>query len=219
MIAGILISIRKCYMAKNKIAALVSDSLSSLENINQAAPQLSRLVEAGGIQLGTFCSIAARFVKIEVDLIRLGAKMEKNENKILNKINKIHLFCSATETVAGLESIQGKLSQMETEVRLLINSVESNMKNSVVLEALGPVLAVAEKIVPDTAGFEENQQLLADARRAFGTHVLKSRLNRLISRSTESMYSFIMGKMFFAGIAVGEDFQKSASFFQCAINY
>lgn len=46
-IAGILISIRKCYKAKKKIGILVSDSLSSLEYIKQAAPQLSRFVEVG----------------------------------------------------------------------------------------------------------------------------------------------------------------------------
>lgn len=131
-IACILISIRKCYKTKKKIAALVADSLSSLENIKQEAPLLSRLVEAGSIQLGTFCSIAAKFIIIELELISLGAKMQKKDNKILNKLKKMHPFCSATEAAASLESIHRRLRHMETEMRLLIDSVESNLKNSVV---------------------------------------------------------------------------------------
>lgn len=93
------------------------------------------------------------------------------------------------------------------------------MKNSVVLEALGSVLALAQKIIPDMAGLKENQQLVADARQVFGTHVISSRMNRLVSRSMENLYCLFVGKMFYEGTAVEADFEKSASFFQCAINY
>lgn len=165
-----------------------------------------------------FCAIAGKIIKIEVDLVNLGAKLQKKENKIINKMNKIYLFCSATETVAALESIYGKRSQMETEMRLLINSAESNMKNLVLLEALGLVLAVADKIAPHTNGLKEKQQLMANAREAFGTHVLRSRMDRLVSPSTESLYSLFMGKC--SSKELGSIyFEKSACFFKCAINY
>lgn len=53
----------------------------------------------------------------------------------------------------------------------------------------------------------------------FGTHVLVSRMNRPVSRSTESVYYLIMGKMFYDGSAVEVEYERSASLFQCAIRY
>jgi len=179
-IAGVLISIRKCYKSKKKISKHVSDSLLSLGNIKQAAPQLSRFVEVGGIELRDFCSMAAKIIRIEVDLLNLAAKAVKK--------NRIHRFCSAPETATALGSIHGKLSRMETEMHLLITTLRSDVKVSVLLETFVPVLAAAEKILPYQDGFEENRRLLTDARKAFGTHVLSSRMNRLIAQTTESVY-------------------------------
>lgn len=217
-IAGILLSIRKCYKAKKKISSLVSDSLSSLENIKHVAPHISRFVEVGGIDARDFCAIAEKFLRIEVDLTNMRARMQKKENRIWNKISNIYLFCSAAETVAGLESICTKLAQMETEMRLLVTSVRTDVKTSVMLEAFIPVLAVVEEIIPHIDGLKEKKQLVTDARKAFGTQVLSSRMNRLVSTDTQSIYYTIIGKMFFEGMPVEVGFEKSPSFFQSAIN-
>lgn len=103
-------------------------------------------------------------------------------------------------------------------MRLLITSVESNVKNSVMLEAFGPVLAVAEEIIPHTNGLKGKQLLSADARKAFGTHMLAAGMNGLISRSPEGVYYLIMGKLFYKVMSVGLDLEQSASFFECAIS-
>lgn len=99
-------------------------------------------------------------------------------------------------------------------MRLLVSSAESNLKVSVLLEALEPVLAVAEETLPHTIGLQEKQRLLANSRQAFGTQVLASRLNRLASRSTESIYCFLMGMVF--GIAVEADGQGRKS---CTVGF
>jgi len=210
-IAVILISIRNCYKAKKKIPKLVSDGLSLLENINQATPQVSRFVELGGIGLEEFCIIAAKIMKIEADIL--------NMRDLLVRRGKIYRLCSAPGTVSALESINSKLSQMETEIRLLACSVRSDMKVSVLLEAFEPVLDVVEEIIPQMDRLKEKKRLLANAREAFGTQGLASRMNRLVARSTESVYCFIMGKMFYEGMAVEVNYEKSANFFQCAISY
>lgn len=120
----------------------------------------------------------------------------------LEKRIKFYRFCLASETAATLESIGGKLSQMDTGMRVLIISVRSDVKVSVLLEAFEPVLAVAEEIIPHIDGLKENQQLLKDARKAFGIHVLYSHMNRLVTKNTESVYYLIMGKMFLEGVEV-----------------
>lgn len=86
------------------------------------------------------------------------------------------------------------------------------MKNSVVLEAMGSVFEAAEIIKPHMAGLKENQKLVADARLAFGTQVLASGMNRLVSRSMDGVYCLIMGKMFLEGMAVEMNYERSASF-------
>lgn len=103
-------------------------------------------------------------------------------------------------------------------MRILIISVRSETKNSVLLEAVEPVLSIADEIIPNMDGLKEKQKLVADALQAYGTHVLGSRMNRLVSRTTEGVY-YLMGKMFIEGIAVKANYEKSASFFQCAIDY
>lgn len=213
-IAGVLISIRRCYKAQRRMPKLITEALSSLENIKQIAPKISRFVEVGGIGLPEFCVIAGKIIKIEVELLNMGGKLEK-----MNKIHRLIRFCSAPESASNLGSICGKLTQMETEMRLLIASLTSDVKVSVLLETLRPFLAVAEEFMPHMEGLKKNQQLLADTRKAFGTHMLAARMNRLITRSTESVYYLIMGKMFFEGIAVEVDYGKSASFFNIAISY
>lgn len=168
-------------------------------------------MEVGGIGLREFCTFAEKIIRIQVDLLNLAATLEKR--------NKIYRFCSAPESPAVLESVYGKLSQMENQVQLLIVSVWSDVKVSVLLEAFEPVLTAAEQIIPRMTGLKGKQLLLADDRKAFGTHVLASRMNRLITRSTEKVYHLVMGKMFYDGIAVEVDYEKSASFFKCAIRY
>lgn len=135
-------------------------------------------MEVGGIKIRDFCVLAGKMIKIEVDLLNIAGKLEKENNML----RKIYRFCSATETAAALESIYGKLSQLDPEMCLLVTSVESNVKNSVVLEALGPVLSVAEEILPHMYQLKEKQRMLADAGKAFETHALSSGMNRLISR-------------------------------------
>ena len=105
--------------------------------------------------------------------------MEKKNNIILNKINSSSTYCFflATEIVDALKSIGGKLSQMETEMRHLIILERSDVKNSVILEALQPVLAVAQKIIPYMDGLKEKQQLLEDTRTAFESRALAPRID------------------------------------------
>lgn len=79
------------------------------------------------------------------DLISSGAKMEPQEKKIVNKVNKICLFCSITETGAASESIWEKLSSTKTEMIQLANSTEANTKNSMTLVALGPMSAIESR--------------------------------------------------------------------------
>ena len=137
----------------------------------------------------------------------MRAKMTK-QTKIWDKINKIYVYCSAPEKVAALESIKGKLSHMKTEMRLLVTTVRSDVKNSVVLQAMGSVLKIAEEIKPHMVGLKENQQLVADARLAFDTQVLKSGMNRMISRSTEGVYCLLMGNMFLDGMSVERNYRN-----------
>jgi len=213
-IAGVLISMRKCYKAQKRIGALVKDSLLSLENIKQVVPQVSWFVEVGGIGLETFCVLAGKIYRIEVDLLKIRERLNKTGLR-----NKVYRFCSASESTATLESIQSKLSQMESELRLLETSIRSDVKASVLIESLAPLMDAAAEIMPHMDGLAEKNQLLMNVQKAFGTHVLSSRMNRLVAKSTESVYFFIMGKMFFDGMTVEVDYEKSASFFQCAIDY
>lgn len=117
-------------------------------------------MEVGGIGLGEFCVIAGRIFSVEVELLNMGGKLEK--------MNKAYRFCSAPEIVAGLEAISAKLAQTETEMRLMITSVRSDVKASELLEAFEPVLAVAEEIIPHRDRMKEKQRLLADARKCSG---------------------------------------------------
>jgi len=123
--------------------------------------------------------IAGKIIIIEFQLLNIGGNLEKKNNIILNKINSSSTYCFflATEIVDALKSIGGKLSQMETEMRHLIILERSDVKNSVILEALQPVLAVAQKIIPYMDGLKEKQQLLEDTRTAFESRALAPRID------------------------------------------
>lgn len=66
-------------MAQKTISALVTDSISSLNSINQVASRVSRFVEVGGIDLRDFCVLASKIIKMEVDLVNMRAKLVKKE--------------------------------------------------------------------------------------------------------------------------------------------
>lgn len=164
-IATILVNIRKCLKAREKIGALVSDASSSIENIKFLAPEICRFAQLRR-RLRDFCIIAGKIIKIEDDLL--------NMQDSLSKMNQVYRFCSATETVAALESVCAKLALLEMEIRLMIPSLETNAQVSAILEA--------SEMNPNTEESRRKQRMLNDAGKVFGTGVIASRLNNLLVR-------------------------------------
>lgn len=76
-------------------------------------------------------------------------------------MNQPYDFCWATEAVPSLESIYGNLYQIGMELQLFVITVRS-----VLMPTFRPVLAIAEKIIPDTDGLRKSA-LLGDRRNAF----------------------------------------------------
>lgn len=98
-------------------------------------------------------------------------------------------------------------------MRKMIPMAEVNVQNSAMLEMMVPFLEAAVRIVPEN--MKEHRRLLADVGQAYGTLVLSSEMNRMITGtgSTAAAYSFVMGFTYFLGRKVKKDFRRSIRYF------
>lgn len=87
------------------------------------------------------------------------------------------------------------------------------------MEALVPLLEFLARSTPENGDAERKPALLNNARKAFGTQVLTSEMNGLITGtgSTESAYYFVMGLSYYKGGEVKQDYQRSLSNFHEAL--
>jgi len=131
--SSLFISIRKCYKADKKIAALTQEGEALLKSIEDLAERSSVFLDIRTIDKRDFCSIAGKIEKIKDELEDLRTKLKK-------KRNTLYRFISATESIASLESACGKLGHIETEMRLLITSARSDVKASVLIESFEPLV-------------------------------------------------------------------------------
>jgi len=208
---NIFLAIRRCFRARKKIGRLIDGGISSIKNVQNQVQELAVFVEVQGLGMMQFCETARKITEIGDDLLRIKARLEG--------IGRIHKFFTATESVTALESICSKLSLMEMEMRLLIPAVQSNTKGSIVLDVLAPLLQVAKAAHPDHEELEDKQLLLKNARQAFGSTVLSSRMNRLVTgtASHASTFNLITGKMYYLGLNAEVDYSRSAFHFENAI--
>lgn len=130
--------------------------------------------------------------------------------KLKKKRRCIYNFLSATEEPASLAVIFANLKKIESNVRQMIPTAQQNVKVSTILEIIVPVLEAAARIVPDNEKLEEHQQLLSNIGKLYGTQVLCSSVNRMITGtgSTESAYNYAMGLMYFSGTKVKQDCKR-----------
>jgi len=114
--------------SKKKINKLAGDGESLVDSIQDLLKDACRFLPVGGIAMTVSCTIV---VKLE------GAKeeLQKMDDK-LTQMNKLHRFCSATESVADLEKICGKLQELERELRTLVANEPNNVTNFATLEIL-----------------------------------------------------------------------------------
>lgn len=208
---NIFLAIRRCFRARKKIARLVNAGISSLENIQKQLQGLAVFVQVQGIGMMQFCQTARNINDIGDGLRKTNVKLEG--------IGRIHSFFRATEIVADLQSICSKLSLLEMELRLLIPSVQTNAKGSVIMEVLAPLVGIAMESNPDDKELKDKRQLLNDARQAFGSMVLGSRMNKLVAGASShpSTLNLIMGKMYYLGLNVELNYSRSAFYFESAI--
>lgn len=147
-IVHILQAIRKCFNARKKIKGIMDGTIICLKNIENRAQKLASFVEVQGIGLLEFCEVVRSIHEVEDELHKWHAKYMR-----MNRLNK---FITATESIATLESVCKKLSNMESEIRTLIPSVQSNTKNSVIMEVLVPLLEGAAEIILTSPNVKQN---------------------------------------------------------------
>jgi len=165
--------------------------------------------EATGL-LGT-CNTVARILIS----IRKCYKAKKKIRKLVESMNKVYRFCSATERVSTLENICNRLKRMEVDLEQTIPSSQLRVQVSVIMEVMVPILDAC----PRTEDLGETKRLLENARQAFGTHVLGPQMKKMVTgqETNESSYNLVMGKMYYKGLSVDMDYHKSAPFFHNAI--
>lgn len=134
----------------------------------------------------------------------------------LKKKPCIYNFLSATEKMAALGAICVMLTKNEFDICQLILVAELRVQNSTVLENMEPLLEAAANTVPDNANLNDHRRLLNTIRKACGTRVLSSGMNRMITGigSTESAYYFVMGLAYNYGNKVKNNFKNSFGYFQ-----
>lgn len=110
------------------------------------------------------------------------------------------------------------MQQFMTELRLLVTSGKSDVKVSVLVATIEPLLDAAAEILPDNERLKDKKGLLADAQQTLCTYALSSKMRGLVSctQNSESTSYLILGKMHFEGLTVKKDYEKSASSFYSA---
>lgn len=73
-ITTILLQIRKCYKARKKIAGLVADGLSSVENIRNLVKQVAVYVQLRGVSMEAFCNTVRTAGRVEDELTQVLAR-------------------------------------------------------------------------------------------------------------------------------------------------
>jgi len=133
--------------------------------------------------------------------------------------NLSYNFLSATEKCAALEGIRVKLAKMETDIRMMIPMAGLTVQMAAMLEMMVPLLEAVATITPGNGNTEEHQRLLSNVRQAFGTQILSSELNRMITGtgSTTSAYYFVMGMTYYSGLKVKKDYKRSLGYFHEAV--
>jgi len=146
--------------------------------------------------------ISRRIVKVEEELFKFEAKLEN--------MNRFYKFVSANLRVQTLGAICKKLED-----------IERDLDNAIPLAQMMVQVSILFGATSNENTSEETNLLLYNARQAFGTHVLRSQLDRLVSGNSgnEGTHYLIMGKMYLQGLTVKVVNERSAFFFQCAVNY
>jgi len=160
-----------------------------------------------------FCTIV---VKIE----GVREELQKKKNK-LAQMNKLYRVCSATESVADLEKICGKLEELERELRTLVAYGPANVASFATLESVSRLVNNAAESNPGCSYVEEARILVKNSRHALGLNTFSSRMNRLVNGNAnlEGAFNLAMGCIYFEGKSGVVDFPKSLTHFLKAASF
>lgn len=118
--------VRLCFKGHKKIGGLLDGGEYSLFNIKELSKQVAVFVQVGGFGMMAFFRTVKRGNDIEEDMLNLNEK--------LSKTHRLKRFFKSTEIAASL------MEKFESDMEVIILSVQMNTKLSSIIEALVPLL-------------------------------------------------------------------------------